>query len=387
MLAYTFYEIDNRVRRYAETLVKRGDYVGVIALRRKNYDRKETINGVNVYRIQKRALNEKGKFSYLYRIIKFFLKSGFFLVKKSFIEKIDLVHVHSVPDFEAFAAFIPKLKGAKIVLDIHDIVPEFYASKFNTNNKSLIFKMLILIEKFSIAFSDHVIISNHIWHKTLTSRSVKENKCTTIMNYPDNSIFYRRSLKRINDKFIIIYPGSLNWHQGVDIAIKAFALIQDKVREAEFHIYGEGPEKNNLEYLVNSLGLQGRVIIKNPLPIGDIAEKMAASDIGIIPKRNDKFGGEAFSTKTLEFMSLGVPIILSKTKIDQYYFDESIVKFFSPDDEYDLAEAMILLCENQKLRKTLSQRALIYANKNRWDVKKKRYLEIVDFLIGKKDDI
>ncbi len=383
MVAYTFYETDNRVRRYAETLVKRGDDVDVIALGRDNYDRKETVNGVSVYRIQKRTLNEKGKFSYLYRIIKFLLKSGFFLAKKSFGEKIDLVHVHSVPDFEVFAALIPKLKGAKIVLDIHDIVPEFYASKFNTNNNSLIFKMLILVEKFSIAFSDHVIISNHIWHKTLTSRSVKEDKCTTIMNYPDNSIFYRRSWKKRNDKFIIIYPGTLNWHQGVDIAIKAFAIIKNKIPEVEFHIYGDGPDRDYVDSLIKSYRLTDKIILKNSLPIDQIAEVMANCDLGIIPKRNDSFGGEAFSTKTLEFMSLGVPIIVSKTKIDNYYFDEPIVKFFRPEDEKDLANAILLLIRNKKLREDLAEKAFKFVEKNNWDVKKHIYLDFVDSLVGK----
>ena len=53
------------------------------------------------------------------------------------------------------------------------------------------------------------------------------------------------------------------------------------------------------------------------MPIDQIAEVMANADLGIIPKKNDPFGGEAFSTKTLEFMSLGIPIILSRTKIDK----------------------------------------------------------------------
>ena len=162
----------------------------------------------------------------------------------------DVVHVHSVPDFEVFAALIPKLQGAGIILDIHDIVPEFYASKFSNGKDSFFFKALIKIEQFSIKFSDHVIISNHLWHKTLTIRSVDESKCTTIMNYPDEAIFYKRPRTRDDEKFIMIYPGSLGWHQGLDIAIKAFAKIKDHAPEAEFHIYGSGTETNNLEKLI-----------------------------------------------------------------------------------------------------------------------------------------
>ena len=47
-----------------------------------------------------------------------------------------MIHVHSVPDFLVFAALVPKLLGARIILDIHDILPEFYASKFGASKDS-----------------------------------------------------------------------------------------------------------------------------------------------------------------------------------------------------------------------------------------------------------
>lgn len=162
MPAYTFYEMDNRVRRYAEALAKRGDLVDVIALRWGDLPAHEIINGVHVYRIQRRSKKQSGKVSYLLPLIRFLANSAIFISSK----KYDLIHVHSVPDFEVFAALIPKLLGAKVILDIHDIVPEFYASKFGASQTGLIFKLLVLIEKACIRFSDHVIISNHLWEKS-----------------------------------------------------------------------------------------------------------------------------------------------------------------------------------------------------------------------------
>jgi glycosyltransferase involved in cell wall biosynthesis len=382
MVAYTFYENDGRVLRYAETFANRGDYVDVVALRRRGQSKVGRVNGVNIYRIQKREINEKNKFSYLWRISKFLINSGIFLTKKSIRTKYDLIHIHSVPDFEVFAAIIAKFMGSKIILDIHDIVPEFYASKFNADHGSFLYKTLIYLEKLSIAFCHHIIISNHIWEKTLVSRSVKPAKCTTIMNYPDTSIFFKRSKKRSNDdKFLLLYPGTLNWHQGLDLAIKAFAIISEEISEAEFHIYGEGPTKSELAKVIEEYKLTNRVLLKEPVSMKHIADVMANADLGIIPKRNDGFGGEAFSTKSLEFMSLGVPIIISKTKIDQYYFNDSIVKFFEPGNEKDLANAMLLLMKNRHLREELSQSAFKFVAKNNWDVKKSIYLKLVDSLV------
>ena len=203
--------------RYADALAQRGDIVDVIALKGENSLKYENLNNVNVYRIQERKINEKYKITYLYRLIIFLIRSSIFLTKKHLQHPYDVIHVHSVPDFEVFATLIPKQQGSSIILDIHDIVPEFYASKFSGSKDSFFFKALIKVEQFSIKFSDHVIISNHLWQKTLTSRSVNESKCTTIMNYPDEAIFYQRPRTRLDDKFIILYPGSLGWHQGLDI--------------------------------------------------------------------------------------------------------------------------------------------------------------------------
>ena len=75
---------------------------------------------------------KKGKFTHVWRLIQFFVKSMAFLTRSHLKEKYDLIHVHSVPDFEVFAALFAKLGGAKVILDIHDIMPEFYVSKFNS---------------------------------------------------------------------------------------------------------------------------------------------------------------------------------------------------------------------------------------------------------------
>lgn len=380
MLAYSFYESDGRIRRYAETLAKRGDQVDAIALRKEGQPDHEVIEGVHVYRIQKRLIDEKGEVSYLLKLIKFFILSLANITKRHINNPYDCIHVHSVPDFEVYATLFPKLLGAKIILDIHDIVPEFYASKFNKTSKSLLFKALAVLEKASIAFSDHVIISNHIWGKKLLSRSVSNEKCSVVMNYPDDAIFYRRDRVRNDDKFVMIYPGTLGWHQGLDIAIAAFAKIKDQAPEAEFHIYGRGPEKMNLKNLITELNLERKVFIKDTMPIDKIANVMANADLGLIPKRNDPFGGEAFSTKILEFMSLGVPIIVSETKIDKFYFNDTVLKFFKPDDIDDLAQCMLLLRKDKALRDRLVENAFMFVDNYCWKKKKCEYFELVDAL-------
>jgi glycosyltransferase involved in cell wall biosynthesis len=381
MLAYTFYESDNRVMRYAETLCKRGDEVDVFVLRKSGQERRANLRGVNVYRIQKRTRNEKLKLTYLFKLIIFLLYSSLFLIKKHLARRYDLIHVHSVPDFEVFAAWLPKLTGAKIILDIHDIVPELYAAKFRSSHNAVIFKLLVWLEKVCIAFSHHVLIANHLWHKRLISRSATADKCTVIMNYPDPAIMHRRPRQRHDGRFILAYPGTLNWHQGVDVAIKALALIKDKIPNMEFHIYGEGRNKNDLMLLVAELGLENIVRFKGVFPLEKSARAMAEVDVGIEPKRKDSFGNEAFSTKILEFISLGVPVIASDTDIHKFYLSGSVVKFFQSGNASDLAQCILLLKENNSLRNSLVQDAFKFIEKTNWEVKKGEYLQLVDTLV------
>jgi glycosyltransferase involved in cell wall biosynthesis len=78
----------------------------------------------------------------------------------------------------------------------------------------------------------------------------------------------------------MVYPGSLNWHQGVDIAIKAFARISGIYPQAEFHIYGVGSELNALLKLIKELNLVGKVFYKGLVSLEEIARVMANADLG-----------------------------------------------------------------------------------------------------------
>ena len=380
MLAYTYYDNDNRVMRYAEALAQRGDRVDVIALRKKGQVAREVIRGVNVYRIQRRVVNETHPISYLLKILFFLFNSALRIAMMHLRGKYDVVHIHSIPDFLVFSALVPKLLGAKCILDVHDIVPEFYAAKFGIGQEALIFRSLVAVESLSARFVNHVIVANHIWAERLVSRSVPQEKCSVFMNYPDQSLFRKPSEVAKNDHFVMLYPGTLNHHQGLDIAIRAMKILEVKAPDARLHIYGDGAEKNALIQLAAELNLEERVLFYDLVPLDEIAAVMAAADLGLVPKRADSFGNEAFSTKILEFMSLGVPLVAAGTMIDKYYFDESEIQFFESGNEEDLARCLLLLIENPQLRSDMARTAEECAEQYSWDQHRQRYLDLVDTL-------
>jgi len=382
MLGYTFYELDSRVRQYARALVERGDEVDFIGLRKENQAAEEIVEGVRIFRIQGREYDEKGRISYLFKLLRFLARSSFLLSSKHFHKRYDLVHVHSVPDFLVFAAWLPRFTGAKVVLDIHDVVPEFYATKFNTPPDSLAFRSLLLLEKLCAAFANHVIIANDVWRDKLMSRALKGSKCTTILNYPLHMARQTRPRQRTNSKFTILYPGSLNHHQGVDIAVQAFALIKNSIPESEFHIYGEGVELENIRRLIRELGLEKDVFLQPYVPHEEILRIMENADLGVDPKRTDGFANEAFGGKIFEFMALGVPVVVSSTRTNKHYFTESVVRFCRGGDAQDLAQSILALHQDQEATSRMVEDATAFVRQYQWDAQSSIYLNLVDALTG-----
>jgi glycosyltransferase involved in cell wall biosynthesis len=330
-------------------------------------------------------VNERGLFTYGSRILRFLLRSTLFLHWKQRKHSYDVVHVHNVPDFLVFSALSPKWKRVPIILDIHDLLPEFYASKFKISHSSGLFKLLTFVERCSAGFANHVIIANDLWRDRLVERSSRKEKCSVVRNRPDLDIFTRQAggEAKKSDKFLLVYPGSLNWHQGLDIAIGAFASVADQMPDAEFHIYGEGSAKSSLIALANDLGMQNRVMFHDFLPSRKIAQVMATADLAIEPKRSTSaFGNEALSTKILEFMSLGVPVIACRTKIHAYYYDDSIIQYYENDDQSELARQILRLKSDPDLRARLVANAKKYVQENTWDARKHEYLQLVDSLVS-----
>jgi len=383
MIAYTEYESDARVRRYAETLAQRGDKVEVIALLSDlNADSVETFNGVTIYRVFARKQNETGPWSYASQHIRFLMKASAAIRKLHTLERYDVIHVHNIPDFLVFAAWYPKLTGAKLILDIHDLVPELFENKFPAGSKGLYIAAVRLIEKLSIKFVDHVIISNDLWRERLVARCAEETRCSVFVNHTDPHVFMRHPKTRSDGKFIVIFPGSFQWHQGLDIGIRAFSQFHKRVPNSEFHLYGRGNEKlvTELKSLVQSLGLEESVKFLGIAPLEKIVQAVADADLGVVPKRADSFGNEAYSTKIMEFMSQGVPVVASRTKIDTFYFKEDEVRFFDSGDHEAMAKAMCEVAENESLRQSLIAHGLAYVEQNGWTIKRKEYLDLVDDL-------
>ena len=122
---------------------------------------------------------------------------------------------------------------------------------------------------------------------------------------------------------------------------------------------------------------------KEPVRIEELAKIYESVNIGIVTKRGGLFASEAFSTKIFDFMAAGIPIVASRTKIDEYYFDDSMIMFFAPENPEDLAKCIIELYKNPEKGRSLAANAKQFVAKNNWEAKEKSYLDLVDSLVNK----
>jgi len=383
------YQVDPRVRRKAEALVADGYTVDVLALRAARGEKHYTLNGVNVCTV---SLGKKrGSFArYVFEYAAFFLWAFVRVPLQMRKRRYAVIDVNTLPDFLIFAPAIARRMGAKLVLDMHEITPEFYRSKYAIAESSWMVRFVKRVEKRSIDFADHVITINEPIKKLLESRGLPASKCSVVMNSVDEALFASApagsapAMVRRPRQFVMMYHGTLTAIYGLDIAIRAFGEANKRMPGAEFWILGNGPEKKSLEDLARKVGLQEKVkFLGNVLP-QEVPQWLNCCDAGVLATRRDVFLDYSFSNKLSEYIITSKPVISSRLKTIRHYFSEDALAFFEPNNPSDLAKQMVRLYSNRDIRVKFSERARQEYAPINWDVMKERYLKLMDRATGAK---
>jgi glycosyltransferase involved in cell wall biosynthesis len=388
ILLQNFYDLDIRVRRKAEALVAAGYTVDVLALRNPESPKKYTLNGVNVHTISLGKLRASLA-RYVFEYVVFFLWCLLRVTVQMRRRRYVVVDINTLPDFLVFAAVFARWMGAKIVLDMHEITPEFYMSKYGIAESSWLIRLLKYQEKISIDFADHVITINEPILDLLCARGLPRTKATLIMNSADESRFVSHSTSSsegiagaVPDKFVMMYHGTLTRLYGLDIAIEALALAHEEMPGAELWILGSGPEKNALSDLAQERGLASKVRLVGQVAPTEIPAWLSRCTVGILPIRRDVFLEFATPNKLPEFIIMRKPVVISRLKAIQHYFSSDALAYFEPNDPADLAKQMVRVYQDRDLQARLVARAKQEYEPIRWDVMRERYLRMTEELVG-----
>src|SRR6266481_4317409 len=262
LVVQNVYDIDCRVRRKAEALVSAGYSVDVLALAPAHGKRAYTLDKVNVYTV---SLGKKrGSLArYLFEYAAFFLWVFVRILLLMRHRRYVAIDVNTLPDFLIFATVPARWMGAKLILDMHEITPEFFISKYGIAEDSWLVRLLQFQEKISFDCADHVITISEPIQSLLVRRGLPSSKTMVVMNAADEARFSPSSGAAASDNrshaFVMVYHGTLTRLYGLDIAIEAFSMVHEEMPGAELWILGSGPEQGSLAVLAQERRLTSKV--------------------------------------------------------------------------------------------------------------------------------
>lgn len=389
MVTFSPYPGDPRPRRAVDTLVQEGMTVDLVCLGDGASPRQEALKNVNVIRIP--IENRRGgKLAYAYQYSAFILISSAIFALRSLVRRYDLVYVHNMPDILVFSSLVPKMLGAKVILDLHDPMPELMTTIFNLAKDSASVRLISRLEKWSIARADFVVTVNVTCKRLFSSRSCRPEKIGVVMNSPDGAIFpfrapHARGLNSESPKkaFVIMYHGSLVDRNGLDLAVEALARVRKKIPNVELRVYGQ--KTAFLERVMETArrkGVHEAIHYLGPKRLEELVSEIDACDIGVIPNQRNAFTEINTPTRIFEYLALGKAVVAPNTPGIRDYFGKDSLLFFEPGNAEDLADKMeYAFCHSAESTEMVKQGQKVY-REHSWPNERSRLVEFVSRLFG-----
>jgi glycosyltransferase involved in cell wall biosynthesis len=380
MVAFTLYAFDPRVKRAAETLAESGHQVDVFAV---SHDGTRASGDGGPLRVRLLPMQKKqtGLARYAFEYSAFFSWAFVLVSLLHARRRYRVVYVHNMPNFLVFAGLLPKLGGAKIVLDVHDPAAELMADIRGRDLPPWVRRLFNAEERISISFSDALITVNESMRRRLSA--ISSRPVSVVMNLPDLRRFALPETSRDSGAFEwIVYSGSIAHRNGLDLVVRAVAMLADEFPSLRFQVIGDGPALESVARLAGDLGVADRVAFRDWVPNDQVPSLLSDATAGISPQRGGVFGSLVFSMKVAEYVALGLPVICSGTATMRHYFSDDELLFFEPENAEDLARAIRSLLANPAAAEERAARSRVKLDKLDWPAQRETLVETVEALAG-----
>ena len=387
MIVHAYYDEDPRVRREAEALTQGGHQVEVFALRREEDPVHGVVAGVAVHRLGVQRHQGAGIAVYLREYLSFLVRSGIALTRAHRRRHYDLVQVHSLPDFLAFAALPLRLIGVPVLLDLHEAMPEFFRSRFPGASNAIVHRLLTFQERASIALASAVVTVNPVMADRLVALGVRRTKVHVVPNSASLARFdgaaHPERAFAADGVVRFIYTGALTPTYELDVALDALARIATERPDLAFafDVYGRGDAERELRRQAAELGIGERVIFHGRIPIDDVPAAVAAADIGLAPTRHDQFTDVSLSTKLFEYAAMGKPVVATRLPLVAATFPAGTITTYDAGDPASMARAIIGLIDDPVARAEAVAGTFAIVRGSSWEAHAPAYVALVEGLI------
>ena len=353
----------------------------VISLRPKAGESTRHLDGVHLHEVPLIA-RRGGKTRYLFQYSMFFLLASVELLRLHLRRQIDLVHVHSLPDFLVFAAAPLKVWGIPVILDLHEAMPEIVSARMALPPRSFWVRWAATLEKMSAWFADHVIVANDGIRFVVERRGIVTAKITTVCNpgdvYPvlphSSELKHRLS---IPDGKLIVHAGGINPERDLETLLKALAhLPSDESVRLIIAGDGEAGYVKALQRLAKTLGVSDRVRYVGKLSLQDAHALMSLSSVGLVTLEHNPLTDVSWPTRIVEFAHLEKPLVVPRLRFIQQVLGDA-AQYYTPGDPKSLAKELTQAFHAPEDNRGAIERALLVVRRFGWSQMRSQLLAVV----------
>jgi glycosyltransferase involved in cell wall biosynthesis len=371
-----------RVARQARAALASGYEVDVICMRRAGEPRSESLDGIRIYRLPLEHQRGLGLRAIVREYLGFTILAAATLWRLARRRGYRVIHVHNPPDFLLLAALPAKLAGgSRLIFDVHDLAPDMFAERFGSGNVArLANRLLPAVERVALRLADAVVTVHEPYARELRARGARD--VTVVMNSVDPDVLPTPNGEVAERPgFRVVYHGTVTPWYGVDLLIEAAGAVASEIPELAVEVYGEGDEVPALRELALRLGMSGRVQFHDHwLPQTEVLTKVRHASVGVIPNRPSRLNHYALSSKLLEYVALGIPVVVAGLPTLRDHFAEDEVLFFTPGDADALAAALLVVARDPDAARARAEAAHRRAQAYAWEANAARYVRLLDDL-------
>lgn len=379
VVRHGYYPLDPRVRKEVHALREAGYVVDVVCLRNKGEKKRENVQGVQVYRVGSQH-HRQSLLLYLYEYLFGFLVMFILVTVLFFRRRYHCIQVNTLPDVLVFVTLIPRLFGAKVLLDMHEPTPELFMTKYGPHKYHWIVRLIAILEQISLRYATAALTVNETIKQRFVERGTPAEKIYVIRNVPDQDYVAEQD-RTETDHFQLLIHGLISKRYGHETAIRALKLLRDKIKNVRLVIAGHGDNEERIRQLTRELGCCDIVHFLKWMPVPRVKELIGATDVGLVPLLKSPFSELCQPNKLFDLVSGRRAVIVSRLQAIEESFDESCVMFFEPGDPEDLARCIAELHNHPAMRERLAENAYRRYETISWTHSKKTYLQIVNDLV------
>ncbi|MDW7731258.1 MAG: glycosyltransferase family 4 protein [Methanolobus sp.] len=372
MIAYRSLPRDVNRTKISQSLHNNGYDVDFVSLKYGDFQGIERINDINIIRVTE-ELKTDNFLPTLANHILFSIKAFYRISLLNRSKRYSSFHIHNPPDYLILIAIPFKLiYGSRIILDLHDMLPEAVESNLQFRGSSIFVQLANMIERSAIRFSDAVIATNSYDKQIISARNnVDPDKIFVVMNTPNLKQYPVETAAKedygYENKFIILFEGTIWKRRGIQTIVDSVDLLKDKIPICLI-IVGDGPFLQDLKDIVNEKDLNDFVKFTGWVDLGTLSKYISIADVCVIPFLRTKVNERGVPNKLFEYTIHGKPIIASRLKGMALTFSENEILFYEPGNADDLAKKILWCFENpeETEKMTINSRKR-YEKEYSWD--------------------